>query len=245
MNSILAGRDFYELSHLLRLVSDKLETLRPPHPPSEQNLWWRRPLPHNEPHYNSFRSVDRRHSRRDRHWARFAGPFDQRVNYMYNLQPNSGVQVKIVTDGCVNSDESVSESDSECGESESECAESVSESQCESGDLEGACAAAVSKPVNECAESENVSVSKCDGSEYVESGNESDGECGPVCMSLTCPCRSKSTSQGETTVVTEEPDSDQWSTESDSGSEGGFIPNWAWTTDYFLNGVFTVVKMVG
>ena len=221
MHSIIDSTDYYELSNLLKLVSEKLESLRPPPAPSEQNLWWRTPIQY-ESRYNSFQSINSRHKRRDRHWALYAGPYDQRDNYLYHLQPNSGVPVSVVTGGNMNSGEPVvsvcvndgpkcewGKSSSEYGEPENECADSVSESKVE-------CDESVSESKVEChesvSESENVSVS--------ENGESESGECGecggPLCISRTCPCRSRSTSQDKTVATQEECESDQWSTDSES-----------------------------
>jgi hypothetical protein len=78
----------------------------------------------------------------------------------------------------------------------------------------------------------------------VSEPDESQSECGPVCISRECPCRiksnskqdkSKSESEGKTTGSQEDVDSDQWTTDSDSEPESSFIPNWAYTSEYFLN----------
>jgi hypothetical protein len=91
MNSILNSTDFFELQYLLNCFIAKLNEFRP-QCPSEQNLWWRRPLEIEGNMCNSFHSIQLRHARRDKHWAQYAGPYDQRNHYMFNLGRNDDVK---------------------------------------------------------------------------------------------------------------------------------------------------------
>jgi hypothetical protein len=215
MDSVLTASEFCQLQYLLTKVSAKLNVIQPL-PPSEQNMWWRKPLSNesdiNYNMYNSFRSIQTRHGRRDKHWAQYAGRYDQRINYMFDLG-------KVQSDSrCGQTDDIQSAKGKECDKSKSESVrefgdndepeDECSEPETDCGEYDGE----FCKFEDECSELED-----CD--QLDNEGGESSDECGAVCISKDCPCRTKG-KKGNVSLEEQESDNDlDWLTESDSESE--------------------------